>query len=127
MKIGYAIVLGAAIVALAAVGMRFYGQSQFRAGQEACEQAHRTAELEAFREEATRLNGLSQTLNRQLLTLSEAQPKVIERYTRVEVASPLPADCVLDAVRLQHGNDGISQANTTGQLEPALSGSAAAR
>lgn len=125
MKTGYAIVLCA--VALAAAGTRIYGQSQYRAGQQACEQAHRTAELEAFRVEAARLSGLSQTLNRQVQALSEAQPKVIERYTRVEVASPLPADCVLDTVRLQHGNDGISQANTASKLEPALPGSAAAR
>ncbi|MDQ2150052.1 hypothetical protein RBI22_15140 [Alcaligenaceae bacterium C4P045] len=88
-----------------------YGQYQHAAGKEECREAQRVAQLEAFQASAEKLAGLSQLLDGAARTLANAQPKIIERYTRVEVQKPLPAGCVLDADRLRNINDAIDAAN----------------
>jgi len=57
-----------------------------------------------------------------LTILGDAEPKIIERYTRVETERPLPADCRIDDGRLQHINAAVSAANTaheSGRAAPA--------
>lgn len=45
--------------------------------------------------------------------------------TRVEVQSPLPADCRIDDERLRHINEAGRLANAAGQLGPAVPASSA--
>ncbi len=90
-----------------------YGKYQFHIGFQAAEKIHHLAELESFKSETIRLNGLSQTLERQLTALREAQPKIIERYNRVVIEKPLPADCIIDSGRLRELNTAIKAANSS--------------
>ena len=69
--------------------------------------------LESFKSESLRLQGLSQNLELQLTALREAQPKIIERFNRVIIEKPLPADCLIDSDRLRELNAAISTANTS--------------
>lgn len=111
-------VLFAALLSVGMLGLWGYGKYQFHVGFQAAENIHHLAELESFKSESIRLNGLSQTLERQLTALREAQPKIIERYNRVVIEKPLPADCLIDSGRLRELNVTIEAANTgkSGQL-----------
>lgn len=106
-------VLFAALLSAGMLGLWGYGKYQFHVGFQAAENIHHLAELESFKSETIRLNGLSQTLERQLTALREAQPKIIERYNRVVVEKPLPADCLIDSGRLRELNAAIEAANTS--------------
>ena len=106
--------------AAAAVGVRWYGASQFMAGVTKANADHTLAELTEFKTQTARLAGVSGTLEGALQALRNAQPKIIERYTRVEVQSPLPAGCRIDAERLQHINEAGRLANAAGELGAAL-------
>ncbi|CAB3850885.1 hypothetical protein [Achromobacter animicus] len=112
--------IGAALLAAAAVGVRWYGAGQFEAGVAKANADHTLAELTEFRTQTARLAGVSGTLEGALQALRDAQPKIIERYTRVEVQSPLPAGCRIDAERLQHVNEAGRLANAAGQPSPAV-------
>lgn len=84
-------------------------------------QAH--AELEQFKRTSNELAGLSQMLEGAAQTLATAKPKTIERYTRVEVQSPLPAGCMRDAARVRETNSAIGEANAARQsLSPVPAG-----
>ncbi|MEN5159675.1 hypothetical protein [Achromobacter spanius] len=107
--------ISAALLAAAAVGVRWYGASQFKAGVTKANADHTLAELTEFKTQTARLAGVSGTLEGALQALRDAQPKTIERYTRVEVQSPLPAGCRLDAERLQHINEAGRLANVASQ------------
>ena len=107
--------IGAALFAAAAVGVRWYGASQFMAGVTKANADHTLAELTEFKTETARLAGVSGSLEGALQALRDAQPKTIERYTRVEVQSPLPAGCRIDAERLQHINEAGRLANAASQ------------
>ncbi|WFC70501.1 hypothetical protein EUC41_08375 [Achromobacter denitrificans] len=96
-------------------GVRWYGASQYRAGVDKANADHTLAELTEFKKQTERLGGISATLEGALVALRDAKPKTIERYTRVEVQSPLPAGCRIDAERLQHVNEAGRLANTAGQ------------
>ena len=50
--------------------------------------------------------------------LREAQPKIIERFNRVIIEKPLPADCVIDSDRLRELNAAISTANSSKSGQP---------
>lgn len=78
------------------------------------------AELTEFKNQTARLGGISDTLEGALVALRDSEPKIIERYTRVEVQTPLPASCRLDAERLQHINEAGRLANTARQPGPAV-------
>ena len=105
----------AGLVAAAVVGVRWYGASQFRAGVDKANADHTLAELSEFKTQTARLGGISDTLEGALVALRDANPKIIERYTRVEVQSPLPAGCRIDVERLRHINEAGRLANTAGQ------------
>lgn len=104
-------VTGAAVLAALFIGLLMYGAAQYRAGQDDCQNAQYVAELEAFRDESERLAAISIELQEQVNALNTVKPTVIERYTRVEVERPLPADCRIDSERLQRINEGIRKAN----------------
>lgn len=106
-------VLFAVLLSAAMLGLWGYGKYQFHVGFQAAENIHHLAELESFKSESIRLNGLSQTLERQLNALREAQPKIIERYNRVVIEKPLPVDCIIDSGRLRELNAAIEVANTS--------------
>jgi len=107
--------IGAALVAAAVLGVRWYGASQYRAGADKANADHALAELNEFKAQTARLAGISVTLEGALAALRDAKPKTIERYTRVEVQSPLPAGCRIDAERLQLINEAGRLANNAGQ------------
>ncbi len=107
--------IGAALLAVAIAGMRWYGASQYQAGVDKANADHTLAELTEFKSQTARLGGISGTLEGALVALRDAKPKTIERYTRVEVQSPLPAGCRIDAERLQHINEAGRLANATRQ------------
>lgn len=110
-------IIGAGIVVGALAAFWGYGQYQYSLGQSDCNDRHNLAALEQFKTEAERLTGLSADLQKQAQELAKAKPKIIERYTRVEVEKPLPADCIIDADRMRNINDGIRQANTATKPE----------
>ena len=115
--------IGAVLVAAAAFCVRWYGASQYQAGLDKANADHTIAELLEFRTQTARLAEVSVTLEDALVALRDAQPKIIERYTLVEVQSPLPAGCRIDAGRLQHINEAGRLANSAGQPGAAVSAS----
>ncbi|MGW9067011.1 hypothetical protein ACWGPO_23240 [Achromobacter animicus] len=110
----------AVLVMAAGLGVRWYGASQYRAGVDKANADHTLAELAEFKNQTARLAGVSVTLEDALVALRDAKPKTIERYTRVEVQSPLPAGCRIDAERLRHVNEAGRLANAAGQPGPAV-------
>lgn len=116
--------VGAALLAAAVLGVRWYGASQYQAGMAQATADHFLAELSEFKEQTGRLAGIAAAFEASAATLREAEPKIIERYTPVEVQSPLPAACRIDAGRLQHINEAGRLANTAGQPGPAVSSGA---
>lgn len=102
---------GAAIAVAFFIGVWLYGGIQYRAGQVDCQNAQYVVDLEAFRDESERLALISIELQERVNALNSIKPTVIERYTRVEVEKPLPADCRIDPERLQRINEGIRAAN----------------
>lgn len=106
---------GALLLGVAAGAIRWYGHSQYEAGKKDCEEAQRVAGLEAFKETAERLSGISQNLADTTEKLTTAQPTVIQRYTREIVQTPLPAGCVRDPGRVRATNDAIDAANAARQ------------
>jgi len=107
--------IGVALVVAAGFGVSWYGASQYQAGVAKANADHTLAELAEFKTQTTRLAGVSDTLEGALVALRDAKPKTIERYTRVEIQSPLPAGCRIDAERLQHINEAGRLANTASQ------------
>lgn len=116
--------IGAALLAAAILGVRWYGASQHRAGVAKANADHTLAELTEFKNQTARLGGISDTLEGALVMLRDAQPEIIERYTRVEVQSPMPAGCRIDAERLQHINEAGRLPNIAGQPGAAVSAGA---
>ncbi|MBO9332925.1 hypothetical protein GHR37_27665 [Achromobacter xylosoxidans] len=114
---GYLVAGLAGALALGAAGaaIAWYGHTQREVGRAECQEAHRVAGLEEFKSEAERLTGLSQSLADTADKLANAQPKVIERYTREIVQRPLPADCVRDPGRVRATNEAIDAANAARQ------------
>lgn len=99
-------------------GLWSFGRYQYHLGFQAAENLRHLADLESFKSESIRLQGISQDLEMQLAALREAQPKIIERYNRVIVEKPLPADCVIDSERLRELNTAIKAANTSQSNHP---------
>lgn len=111
---------GAVVLAGAAATVLRYGASERGAGRAECQEAHRVAGLAEFQAEAERLTGLSRSFAETVDKLTNAQPKVIERYTREIVQRPLPVDCVRDPGRVRATNEVIDAANAASQSERAL-------
>ncbi|WLW59807.1 hypothetical protein RA224_21560 [Achromobacter aegrifaciens] len=107
--------VSAAVLAASMLGVRWYGAFQYRAGIDQANADHTLAELVEFKAQTARIGGISESLESALAALRDVKPKTIERYTRVEVQSPLPAGCRIDAERLQHINEAGRLANTAGQ------------
>ncbi|MDG9966924.1 hypothetical protein N7638_02660 [Achromobacter mucicolens] len=119
---GYAAaaVVGALLVGVVMAERQWYGSRQYEAGVAKANADHTLAELAEFKNQTARLGGISNTLEDALVALRDAKPKTIERYTRVEVQSPLPAGCRIDAERLQHINEAGRLANATGEPRAAM-------
>lgn len=58
-----------------------------------------------FKAQTGRLADIATTFESSVAELRAAAPKVIERYTRVEIQSPLLARCRIDVGQLQHINE----------------------
>ncbi|CAB5517422.1 hypothetical protein [Achromobacter anxifer] len=117
--------IGAAVLAVAGLGVRWYGASQYQAGVEKANTDHTLAELVEFKAQAIRISGISETLESAMAALRDARPKTIERYSRVEVQNPLPAGCRIDAERLRHISEAGRLANPAGQPGAAMPAGAA--
>lgn len=115
---------GAAVLMAIGAGVLLYGASRYDAGVAKANAEHALAELNEYKIQTGRLAGIATTFEASVAELRAAEPKVIERYTRVEVQSPLPAGCRIDAGRLQHINEAGRLANTAGQPGPAVPASA---
>lgn len=111
---------GAAVVMALGSGVVLYGASRYHDGIAKANADHALAELNEFKAQTGRLAGIATTFEASVAELRAAEPKVIERYTRVEVQSPLPAGCRIDAGRLQHINEAGRLANSAGQPGPAV-------
>ncbi|WP_063570023.1 hypothetical protein [Achromobacter ruhlandii] len=111
---------GAVVVMVLGAGVVLYGSSRFNAGMAKANADHALAELNEFKAQTGRLAGIATTFETSVAELRATEPKIIERYTRVEVQSPLPAGCRIDAGRLQHINEAGRLANTAGQPGPAV-------
>ncbi|WP_116520993.1 hypothetical protein [Achromobacter insuavis] len=111
---------GAAVVLVLGAGVVLYGASRYDAGVAKANADHALAELNEFKTQTGRLAGIATTFEASVAELRAAEPKIIERYTRVEVQSPLPAGCRIDPGRLQHINEAGRLANTAGQPGPAV-------
>lgn len=111
---------GAAVLMALGASVLLYGSSRYDDGVAKANADHTLAELNEFKSQTARLGGISDSLEGALVTMRDAQPKIIERYTRVEVQSPLPAGCRIDAGRLQHINEAGRLANSAGKLGPAV-------
>jgi hypothetical protein len=111
---------GAALVLVLGAGVVLYGASRYDDGMAKANADHALAELNEFKTQTGRLAGIATTFEASAATLRDSQPKIIERYTRVEVQSPLPAGCRIDAGRLQHINEAGRLANSAGQPGPAM-------
>ena len=94
-------------------GLWSYGRYQYHVGYQAAENVRHVTDLESFKSESLRLQVLSQNLELQLAALREAQPKIIERFNRVIIKKPLPADCLIDSDRLRELNAAIATANSS--------------
>lgn len=111
---------GAAVVMVLGAGGVLYGSSRYDDGVAQANADHALAELSEFKAQTGRLAAIATTFEANMAVLRAAEPKVIERYTRVEVQSPLPAGCRIDAGRLQHINEAGRLANTAGQPGPVV-------
>lgn len=111
---------GAAVVLVLGAGVMLYGAGRYQAGVDKANADHALAELNEFKAQTGRLASIAGTFEASTAAMRDAQPKIIERYTRVEVQSPLPAGCRIDAGRLQHINEAGRLANTAGQPGPAV-------
>lgn len=108
-------------VALSALCLWGFGKYQHAQGYAKAQSDRAFADLAAFKSEAERLQGLSVTLETQLSELRQAKPQIIERFNRVTIEKPLPADCVVDPDRLRELNAAVQAANSRkpGQPMPA--------
>lgn len=111
---------GALVVLVLGAGVVLYGASRYSDGVAKANADHALAELNEFKAQTGRLAGIATTFEASVAALRGAEPKIIERYTRVEVQSPLPAGCRIDAGRLQHINEAVRLANSAGQPGPAV-------
>ncbi|CUJ00897.1 hypothetical protein [Achromobacter xylosoxidans] len=111
---------GAAVVLVLGAGVVLYGSSRYHDGIAKANADHALAELNEFKAQTGRLAAIATTFEANMAVLRAAAPKIIERYTRVEVQSPLPAGCRIDAGRLQHINEAVRLANSAGQPGPAV-------
>ncbi|WP_232786545.1 hypothetical protein [Achromobacter sp. DH1f] len=111
---------GAAVLMAIGACVVLYGSSRYDDGVAKANADHALAELNEFKTQTGRLAGIATTFEASAAELRTAGPKIIERYTRVEVQSPLPAGCRIDAGRLQHINEAGRLANTAGQPGPAV-------
>lgn len=103
-------------------GVVLYGASRYSDGVANAD--HALAELNEFKAQTGRLAGIATTFEVSVAELRAAEPRIIERYTRVEVEGPLPAGCRIDAGRLQHINEAGRLANSAGEPGPAVPSSA---
>jgi hypothetical protein len=111
---------GAAVLMAIGAGVLLYGASRYDDGVAKASTDHALAELNEFKAQTGRLAGIATTFEASVAELRAAEPKIIERYTRVEFQSPLPAGCRIDAGRLQHINEAGRLANSAGQPGPAV-------
>lgn len=102
-------------VILAAWG---YGAWQYHSGYGDAEHDRAVDDLVAYKHESERLAQVADLLEARIATMRDIQPKIIERYHRVVVTNPLPADCRLDPERLQLITRAIEAANTGKPGEP---------
>jgi hypothetical protein len=105
----------ALVVSIALMALWGYGKHQHSLGYSQAQGERYVADLESFKSESHKLQGLSVVIEGQIAEFRAIEPKVIERYTNVVVEKPLPANCIVDPERLRSINAAIASANS-GQL-----------
>jgi hypothetical protein len=109
----------AAIVVIVLAALWGYGKHQHSLGYSQAQNERHLADLESFKSESARLQGLSVTIENQLAQLRLTEPKIIERYINVITKNPLPSTCAIDANRMLNINTAIQAANS-GKLSKPL-------
>lgn len=112
----YALTALAIVAALS--GLWGYGKLQHSKGYSLAVSERHTADLESFKAESERLQGLSASLEAQLAAIRDSKPKTIERYENVRNKAPLPTVCIIDADRMRELNSAIQTANTSKSSQP---------
>ncbi len=102
-------------------GLWGYGKLQHSKGYSQAQNERHTADLESFKAESERLQGLSASIEAQLALIRDAKPKTIERYENVRHKTPLPTVCIIDSDRMRELNSAIQTANSgkSGESMPA--------
>jgi hypothetical protein len=101
-----------------------YGARQHSLGYSQAQNERHVADLESFRAESKKLQGLSVTGETQREQLRSLAPDFIERYENVINKTPLPTNCFIDSDRLRELN-AASEAAHTGEPRESVRGSAA--
>lgn len=119
--LGNKYVLTALAIVSALSGLWGYGKLQHSKGYSLAVSERHTADLESFKAESERLQGLSVSLEAQLAAIRDAKPKTLERYENVRNKTPLPSICIIDSDRMRELNTAIQTANSgkSGESMPA--------
>jgi hypothetical protein len=114
----------ALVVVIALMALWGYGARQHSLGYSQAQNERHVADLESFRAESKKLQGLSVTIETQLEQLRSLAPDFIERYENVVNKTPLPTNCFISVDRLRELN-AASEAAHTGKPRESVRGSAA--
>ncbi len=109
---GWRAFLASIILLLAAVlGAWLYGQHRYHVGAADERAAAEVAAAKQYAKQADALNAQADSLRSKIEALENEKPKIVTQYREKVVHVPLPADCTIDAGRLQHIQDAVQAAN----------------
>ena len=100
----------ALVILVGLAGLWGYGAHQHRLGYSQAKSERHVADLESFRTESRKLQGLSLIIESRLEELRTLGPRFIERYENVIIKNALPATCIIDVDRLRAINAAIAAA-----------------
>lgn len=102
----------ALVVVVALAALWAYGARQHSLGYSQAQNERHTADLESFKAESRKLQGLSVSIETQLETFRTLEPKFIERYENVVSQNPLSTNCFIDPDRLRELNAASAASST---------------
>jgi hypothetical protein len=100
----------ALVVLIGLMALWGYGARQHSLGYSQAQNERHVADLESFRAESKKLQGLSVTIESRLEELRTLEPRFIERYENVISKNALPSTCIIDVDRLRAINAAIAAA-----------------
>ena len=100
----------ALVIVIALAALWGFGAYQHSLGYSQAQNERHVADLESFRTESRKLQGLSLTIESRLEELRTIEPRFIERYENVIIKNALPTTCIIDVDRLRAINSAIAAA-----------------